>query len=396
MRLFLVFFSFVCSLQISSAQQEWCGTKHDKLPLISSESNIVIRSVLTIPVVFHVVWYDSSENISKELIKSQLQVLNTDFRKLNHELQFAPDQFRLLSADMEIEFCFASIDPEGNITDGITREHTSVANIGSKFIDGNPIREFIKESALGGTDAWDTNRYLNVWVGKFEESTNILAISSFPWDFAGKQDGIKIDPQFIGINCITSAYKRYAYARTLTHEVGHYLGLLHPWDSMCNDQVDDTPRQSSPYYGCEEEVTYDPCGEIPMLSNFMQYGDDRCMSMFTIGQKARVWTILQSYKPALLQQSVSCYTEQRDSFLSETSIKLYPNPVTSCLMVELNIPFSDEVKMDLYDMTGKLFYTETMPNIAVRPLEIGYLPAGIYLLKIFSGNKTLVKKIMVL
>ena len=396
MRVLLLCFCLAVSLH-ATAQEEWCGSKHDNAPILFDNVKITPRSVLTIPVVFHIVWHDSIDNIPDERIYSQMQVLNTDFRKLNEDLQFAPAMFKAISADMEIEFCLASIDPFGNPSSGITRTNTSSVHIGSGTT-GQPVRDSIKHSNLGGKDAWDNKKYLNIWVGKFKESTGVLGISTYPWENKGTDDGIRVDPKYVGINCTSSKYKQYSYGRTITHEIGHYFGLEHPFKSPCEigDNVDDTPKQCSQYGGCEQEITYDPSGEIPMLSNFMQYVDDRCMSMFTVGQKERVWSSIYTYRPELLSQSVACNIETRDPILKESSIKAYPNPVTSCLMLELDIPYTSQVQVQLYNMSGRLFYNEDMPSIAVRPLEIGYLPGGIYLLKINSGSESVVKKIMVL
>lgn len=399
MRLFnlLVFFFWV-SISIY-AQQDWCTPAKDEQASINNFHTIKPRMVLTIPVVFHIVWKDSIDNISDERIQSQIDVLNTDYRKLNSDLAFVPDLFKHLSADMEIEFCLASVDPNGQSSSGITRLHTDINDIGTLNTPNIPSRAFIKHANLGGVDSWDNERYLNIWVGKFQENSGYLGQSSFPWYADKSEDGIRIDPKYVGINCINTTKKKYSYGRTLTHEIGHYLGLYHPWENKCSptgDQVDDTPSQSSYYTGCPGLIYDNGCFTFPMTMNFMQYSDDKCMAMFTEGQKTRVWDIIQNYRSALMTQAINCNSLLKDTILSESHIKIYPNPITSCLTIELGVENQLEVQLELWDITGKLIYNEKMPSIAIRPLEIGYLPKGIYILKINSRNQSITRKILVI
>ena len=82
--------------------------------------------VVTVPVVFHVVYNDAAENIPDAALLSQLEVLNADFRRLNADTLNTPDYFRSFAADTKIQFCLASVDPEGNLTTGITRTSTTM------------------------------------------------------------------------------------------------------------------------------------------------------------------------------------------------------------------------------------------------------------------------------
>ena len=80
------------------------------------------KAIITIPVVFHVVYNNSAQNISDAQIMSQLDVLNEDFRRLNADTVNTPSAFQGVAADTEIEFCLAIRDPNGNLTTGITRD----------------------------------------------------------------------------------------------------------------------------------------------------------------------------------------------------------------------------------------------------------------------------------
>jgi len=113
--------------------------------------------VYTIPVVVHVVHKNGAENISAAQIQSQLDVLNLDYRKMNVDAPMVPGIFAGLAADAEIEFCLASVDPNGNPTDGITRTPTSVNGFSVSF-------DNVKSDNTGGKSPWNTSRYFNIWV----------------------------------------------------------------------------------------------------------------------------------------------------------------------------------------------------------------------------------------
>ena len=113
-------------------------------------------TIITIPVVVHVVYYNSTENISTAQVQSQIDILNEDFRRLNADAANTPFAFQSVAADCEIEFCLATTDPNGNSTTGITRTSTSQPSFSTN--DG------VKYSSSGGIDAWNTSEYLNIWV----------------------------------------------------------------------------------------------------------------------------------------------------------------------------------------------------------------------------------------
>ncbi len=393
--LVIIFLISICGG--SSAQTIWCGSEnhHVESKLIVAPE-IVQRKVLVVPVVFHILWRDSSENISEERIRSQIDVLNTDFRGLNEEIKHLPENIRNLAADMEIEFCLASLDPSGGAANGITRKQTNIAAIGTQNTVTIPSRAFIKNESLGGTDAWDTDRYLNIWVGKFQPGS-ILAESKFPWDTLKPEDGIRIDPEYVGIHCVDAVKKNFSYGRTLTHEVGHYFGLLHPWSSDCNagDMVDDTPPQRNAYYGCRVEEN-DLCGFQPLFENYMQFTDDLCMALFTKGQKARVDNMILNYRPELLMNNISCLPINYEETLSEENVNIFPNPSTGCIMIDLNLLRTKPVSIELFDSAGRLLHFVNSTAIGIRPLQIERIQSGVYFIRIKSEGDVVTKKVIVL
>lgn len=241
------------------------------------------RETIVIPVVVHVVYYDSRENITNAQIQSQIDVLNEDFRALNQEIPFVPNEFSSVIGDVEIEFCLADTDPNGNATNGITRKQSNRRSWGTN--------DFVKRSSRGGVDPWDVSQYLNIWVCNI--GNGILGYAQFPGGPAST-DGVVIDYRYMGRG--GSAVRPYDKGRTATHEVGHWLNLRHIWgDASCgNDFVSDTPTHDRANYGCPTYPHYSLCSGSPleMTMNYMDYTEDQCMFMFSDGQAARMQAVL--------------------------------------------------------------------------------------------------------
>ncbi len=233
------------------------------------------RAVVTIPVVFHIVYRTNAENISTAQIMSQLEVLNDDFRRLNTDADNTWSQ----AADTEIQFCLATVDPNGNPTTGITRTSTSVNGFGTN--------DAVKFNSQGGKDAWPADKYMNFWVCNI--GGGILGYAQFPGGNPAT-DGIVCGSTYTGSTGTATA--PFNLGRTATHEVGHYLNLRHIWgDGNCNadDFVADTPTSDASNGGCA--VGHVSCSSVDMVQNYMDYSDDACMNLFTQGQKTRMQAV---------------------------------------------------------------------------------------------------------
>lgn len=258
---------------------------------ISSQSGNRAAIVVNIPVVVHVVYNTTSQNISDAQIQSQINILNQDFRKLNSDVNLVPSVFAPLAADCEIQFCLARRDPNGNATNGIVRRSTTVTSFSTN--------DNIKRTANGGSDPWNTSQYLNIWVGNL--SGGLLGYAQFPGG-AAATDGVVCT--FTAFGNTGTAAAPFNRGRTATHEVGHWLNLRHIWgDANCgNDQVTDTPTQSGPNYNCpafpKVSCSNGPNGDMHM--NYMDYTNDACMYMFTAGQKSRMLAALNGTRASLL------------------------------------------------------------------------------------------------
>jgi hypothetical protein len=298
-KMYKLAFSLFFGMSASLIAQRQCGTMEnlqmliDNNPAIIEQMNAVEehtrhveqhgtapRAVITIPVVFHIVYKNSTENISDAQIQSQLNVMNNDFRKLNSDVSLTPSLFAGVAADMEFNFCMAQRTPSGASFNGINRVASTRT---SAFGSGNNV----KQSSTGGTPGWDPNKYLNVWV--CDIGGGILGYATFPGTATATTDGVVCDYRYFGTTGTATA--PFNKGRTITHEIGHWLNLRHIWgDANCgSDLVNDTPTHQTSNGGCPAFPKNNTCagGGTEMTMNYMDYTDDACMYMFSAGQKAR-------------------------------------------------------------------------------------------------------------
>ena len=222
---------------------------------------------INIPVYVHVIYSNSQENISDAQINSQISVLNKDFNKSNSDLNLVPAEFVDRIADVDINFTLV----------GVTRKQSSRTSWGT--------RDEMKYASNGGVSVVNPSGALNIWVCNI--GGGILGYAQFPGG-ASATDGVVISPQYFGTTGFVSA--PFNKGRTATHEVGHYLNLRHIWgDGRCrqDDFVADTPTSDAPNYGCPSYPTVN-CRSTDMTMNYMDYTDDACMQMFSVGQKTRM------------------------------------------------------------------------------------------------------------
>ncbi|MCI4671708.1 MAG: M43 family zinc metalloprotease [Bacteroidia bacterium] len=236
-----------------------------------------VKGKISIPIVIHVVYNTAEQNISDQQIYSQIKVLNEDYQRLNSDTSNTPDPFKAVAASSGIEFRLASKDPDGNPTSGIIRKKTGKSAF---YTTSNNI----KYSNMGGSDAWPRDKYLNIWVGPM--GLGVLGYAQFPGGPA-ETDGVVINYKAFGT--MGTVMAPFTLGRTATHEVGHWLNLKHiSGDGPCgvDDGVADTPPTDRQHYGCA--MGFSSCGNLDMVTNFMDYSDDGCMNLFTKGQASRM------------------------------------------------------------------------------------------------------------
>lgn len=387
---FLASLNFSNILSAQSYPSSRCGSVNNvgqNEAVISGAQAVSERAVITIPVVVHVVWNQSPENISDEQIQSQIEVLNQDFRADNIEVPNIPSVFQPLVADTELEFCLAKVDPDGNPTAGITRTFTQ----NSVGIGGS---SSIHYTAQGGQDAWDTERYLNIWVAKF--AGGVGGIATFPGQGEPAEDGVEIDYRQFGT---VNLEPPYHLGRTCTHEIGHYLNLEHPWgpsfNDCCEDDfVADTPEACETYFGQCPTHPVVSCSEPDMFMNFMFYTDDECMGMFTLGQKARMLATLNSSRSGLLIGGI-CDPSPTGEAVADTQLKVLKNPTAGSLEFEIISEKPGMWKFELIDRLGRSMAGGEILARQAQVVEVQYFPKGMYFLKIEREGQIAVERVLV-
>lgn len=256
--------------------------------------------IYRIPVVVHVLHegepVGEGFNLSTARVERQIEILNEDFRRRAGTPGFNDHP---AGADARIEFHLADAAPDGVPTDGIHRVDTTVVD--------NPVpsNELFDHAAAYGY--WDHRSYLNVWSFPFDESSVdvVLGMATGPHtDLPGadrllpgepvQAEGVIVNAWHLGES---DASTKYGRGRTLTHEVGHYLGLLHLWgsgDCATNDYCDDTPPVTTHTASCSGAPRLACDGTAAMVSNYMDFTPDACMNLFTADQVARMRYVLEN------------------------------------------------------------------------------------------------------
>ena len=317
-----------------------------------------IQAVYNIPVVIHIVHngdcIGSGENITDAQAISQINVLNQDYRRLTGTPGGANTTG--LAVDVELNFILAKRDPSGNPTNGINRVQTSIASYDNAAVETE------KANTI-----WDPTKYLNMWTFRFGgDLDGVLGYAQFPT--GSTLTGIPTDgPTTANTDGVVASYDAfgtiaendgtfilnatYNLGRTMTHEVGHWLGLRHIWgdnatcpvtnNNTTKDYCADTPAASAPNFDC---VVVNSCPTPPgndMVQNYMDYTNDACMDTFTPNQKTRMQTVMvNSPRRNTLNASNGATAPSAGIYFNQGAGKCEVVETTSCSYTDVNYNLS--------------------------------------------------------
>ena len=337
------------------------------------------RSVYVIPVVVHVIHIGEGVGVGTNISDSQIMAA---IDGINDRWRNVPG----LGADMEIEFCLASVDPDGNPTTGINRVDGSgvpnyftigINNGGSSTCGGaNPF-------AIKDLSRWPVTQYYNIWV--------VNKICEGSAGYASYPNGGNYDGAVIRYNYMVSS------AATPAHELGHGFFLYHTFtgDGGNLSCPDDNDCLGEGDYVCDTQPHLQgDCGAINQCAgngiwdnsrfNYLSYCGTR--DRFSEGQKERVLATLQVWpRSELLLNNICVASGINES--SSASFSIFPNPAS----VELRIQNAElKIKeIEIYSsLTEKIFsqISNFTPKISI---DVSQLTPGIYFIIVTDhvGNK---------
>jgi len=373
-------------MQTDSAYRNQIVTLESQVEAITkNDANNKLRTTLyTIPVVVHVIHLGEPIGIGSNITDIQIQQaiagLNDRFRNING-----------LGVDVELEFCLASKDPNGNSTNGINRvDGSSVPNYSANGITptGNPCSGAVA-TIIKDLSKWPVSDYYNIWVVSEICNGGFVGYASYP--VGGLYDGLVIVS-----TSMTST------SGTLPHEVGHGFFLYHtfngdvgnvscPVDTNClidGDRVCDTPPHKQSDCG-----TTNPCTSSGVWDNsrynYMAYCP--LVNRFTQEQKDRIRTTAIVAPRVSLLTSVGCGPLGINESSSTKIFSVFPNPAQTIINVKADIKLLGSAYV-IYDNTGKLVLTGkiTSENTVI---ELDNLSDGIYIFIVGENFKQTFKVI---
>ncbi len=414
-------------------------------------------SVPTIPVIFHVlVTYNEymilggNAGIARR-IDSQIAVLNRDFNRQNADSVLIPTNWKPLYANVGFRFGLAHTDPNGFGTPGY--EINIIPDAPGGFSGAGASYSDAKHSITGGFDAWDVNRYMNVWCINPVDVSGLLGVTvarsiatshSYPlneigvcihWETLGKR--VSAADSFIQG---TTAGDYYDQGRTLTHETGHFFEIWHTWgddNGRCpwqmpfkDDGLADTPPEAmakfdNTPYSISGGTYYDTChydGSIdtqkslgcPCL-DYMNYTDDVGMHLFTPDQAAVMDAMVltapssglpglngsgiegESYgltqNPGLLNWSTRTGVAQLEA---EKGLAIAPNPSTGIINISFNSTKEQLTDISILNMLGQeVAHKNTWGSGSdYYSIDLSGMSKGIYLVRCNFVSGSITRKIL--
>lgn len=356
-------------------------------------------------VVVHVVYSAPEINLPDSVIYNQMDILNDDYNRQNADTVNLRSIFQPIAGNPHIHF---------NLV-GIVRVPTT-ATFGLSFA-GMP--DEVKQTAEGGSDAWDTEHFLNIWVCKLENTFGALfgyayppaGLSNWPANSnapSPELDGVVLDYRTLGNNNPNPYPNPQGggnfdlVGRTAVHEVGHYLGLRHIWGDgggffggeSCgaDDGMTDTPNQGyQSDFDCNtsNNTCIDSVGGQPdpndmpdLIENHMDYSSETCKNMFTLEQSMHMRGVLENERVGLLDDLSSVSEVELD-------FQVFPNPTRDLI----NITTKGNGVLTIYDAFGRVVIRTSTKQFLTQ-IDCSDWTNGIYYIQLVNGGKSATSKLI--
>ena len=354
---------------------------------------------LQIPIVFHIISSPDSPVLDEEQVKSQLETLNKYFLKYNNELTEYPtkevEKFYQQGVDIGLSFC---VPTKINDVAGINFIKTDTKIWGT--------HNDVKDPEKGGFAPIDPDHIINVWVCSLDGLNAGYALLPS----ADKSiDGIVIDFKFFG-NEKGTAKAPFTEGKTLVHLIGNYLGLYDLWNDYyycTDDKVADTPIHSGPndiiviekenrhISMCQNEL-------LDMYMNFMDNTNDSLLTLFTKGQKNRIWAMLSEKGPRATMgrgelpcSNFNTFVSSRQMAIGSNKLALYPNPTSNEVMLDITSTEKGNANITFLNSLGSSVLQQNYvmeKGIQRLTIDCSSLSDGLYFVKVQFADKSQITK----
>lgn len=376
--------------------------------LSTLQSKKTRATVRYIPVVFHIVYKNSTENLTDNYINAQIDQLNRCYGRTNSDTSSMRAVFQPIVGPARIQF----------ILDQIIRVPTTNTSFDAGGFPPFEGSDMVKFTSAGGSDAVSPTTKLNVWVCDLKlGGQDVLIGYAYPppglpnWGGQGNTnpsiDGVVMDYLDIGgPSRWPKGNAAYGFqGKSLVHEVGHYLGLRHIWGDdggACfgqqdyeDDGITDTPEQGdqSPD-NCNKNMN--SCIQSPndmpdMVENYMDYSSASCQNSFTKGQVTLMENVLSTIRTTIMVP-----TGLGQEVNSETMI-VYPNPARDRVVVQLNGQTFAQGTLSLINLTGQtLRRFDLESGREMQEFPVNDLPRGVYIMQAVVDQQSLFTRKLIL
>jgi hypothetical protein len=398
-----------------------------------------------VPVVFHII-VDSIEFKAlggiagiERRCDSQIVVLNRDYNRANLDSGLIPTSWKALYGNVGIHFGLAHTDPLGMGTPGyeIAIIPGTTASPGGFPQGSTGDYGGCKHVSSSGLDAWDVDKYMNVWCLRFNDDPSLLGITSAKslvttGFIPANEQGICINylalgkrsapsDKFLATGYMTDYYDQ---GRTLTHEAGHFFEIWHtwgddggscPWTGGRDDGIADTPPEANskfyvPTFSIPGGTFIDSChnnGTTAMQPigvaslDFMNYVDDIAMQLFTPGQAAVMaskvavggenYTLTQH--PELLLWPVGTGVAAGPA---ASSFSVFPNPATGIIYLAASAQAGELQRISICNITGAEVYSLEPKGRQqdIYSIDLSAMNKGIYVVRCNFATGSITRKIL--